>query len=494
MVETALEANRDQANNASFGALDLIDKDLSAKIDQAIALDESISPFIASPHELPDLASRIDYALLKQPYGGPRVEPTRDAVLDSDTIFSFPFESILSLSDEMHRKYFDVFFSEFAEIVAPLKTSSDAFFFRDVVIQYSMKKDYLYFAMLASGARLSYRRTLEDDDQNACAAFMKKTLELLNDYTMVLTLSKDQVESLNLSIIVQTVETLTLTILLLTSDNASSMKDSWRSHLKGAKELLRKVFIDEAFPKTKVLTFCKCWFTGFEILAGLTAPFGGVLVQSHEIEKLSTNVNDENEVEILRGLQLVSKEDFNYIFGFHNKLLPPLIKLMTRMREGNTNIGPKADSDFVFDMISELRAFKDYDFTSIELDSKYPWAQTTHMTYVNAALLTVLTKFLHVPLDTSAVIELVNSILDSVTAGIKAENATDSIIFPLMMVQWPLLAAGFSASTDEQKFKLDSIFHLLAGWGSGSAQYSIEMMKRAWNNINPNLNVDLMAY
>lgn len=487
--------------------LELIDHDISRKMDLAISLDDTLNTFVPSPYDTPDLASRVNYSLLETPYGEGSEPPTRETILHSSTIYHFPFDSLLSLKDPTHRRYFDVFFSEFSEILMPVKSGPNVI--RDILLQYSMRKDYLYFAVLASGARLSYRKTMLEDDQSYCAAFMKKTLEMLNDFTLIQNYCRNPDGNGNAEIVPQTLEPLLLTILLLTSDNASSMKDSWRGHLKGAKELMHKIFIDDIFPKTRVLVFCKCWFTLFEVLAGLTAPYGGTLAQDVETKKLSTDVNDPYEMQVLMDLHIVRKDGFNNIFGFHSALLPPLIKLIEKIRDAMTRLSDEivTDSDFVFGLIAELNQCKFYNVRDVPPEVEFCWTQAMHLVYIYAALLTVLTKFLQVPSINVVVQELVNSILDSVSRGLDdaqmealiqpstSHQPTKNVVFNVMMVQWPLLAAGLNASNQGQRYKAETMFRLLAEWGSGSAKFSLGKLKRAWNNEQPSLlEVDIVTY
>jgi hypothetical protein len=482
--------------------LELIDHDISTKMDQVISFDESLNPFVTSPYDDPDLASRIDYSLLQTPYGGDHINPTREYILHSDTIYQFPLECFLSLKDMSHKRYFDTFFTEFSEILMPLRSSIGINTIRDILIQYSMRKDYLYFAILASGARFLYRKTMFEDDQKNCAIFMRKTLEMLNDFTFIQSFCKNPHDKANNHIVSHTLEPLLLTILLLTSDNASSMKDSWRGHLKGAKELLQKVFVDEIFPKSKVLIFCKCWFTLFEVLAGMTAPYGGTLIKKFEIQRLALDVNNEDEVKVLNELHIVRPDGFNLVFGFHNSLLPPLIKIIEKIRSGSDPSSRSlVDSEFVFSLISELNQCKLYNVRGSE--TRFSWSDAIHHSHIQAALLTVMTRFLQVPSMNIVVQELTDSILNTSNSGLHTSSdqsltstRTNYPEFNLMMVQWPLLTAGLNSVTADQQYKVETMFRLLAEWGSGSAKFALDKIRRAWNNEHTQgmLEVDIVTY
>jgi hypothetical protein len=482
--------------------LELIDDDISTKMDQVISFDEILNPFVTSPYNNPDLASRVDYSLLQTPYGGDHIHPTRDHILHSDTIYQFPLECFLSLKNMSHKRYFDTFFIEFSEILMPLRSSIGTNIIRDILIQYSMRKDYLYFAILASGARFLYRKTMFEEDQKNCAIFMRKTLEMLNDLTFIQSFCKNPQDKVKNHIVSHTLEPLLLAILLLTSDNASSMTDNWRGHLKGAKELLRKVFVDEIFPKSKVLIFCKCWFTLFEVLAGMTAPYGGTLVKTLEIQRLALDVNSEYEVKILNELHIVRPDGFNFIFGFHNSLLSPLIKIIEKMKsDSDPSSRFLVNSEFVFPLISELNQCGLYNVRGSE--TGFSWSEAVHHSHVQAALLMVMTRFLQVPSENIVVQELTDSILNTTNSGLQTssdQNLTATRInypeFNLMMVQWPLLTAGLNSVTADQQYKVETMFRLLAEWGSGSAKFALDKIRRAWNNEHTQgmLEVDIVTY
>ena len=70
------------------------------------------------------------------------------------------------------------------------------------------------------------------------------------------------------------IESILITVLLLTSSNAMTEKLSWRPHLKGAKDIIIKA-THSKIRLSKTLILCKIWFADFEILAGTSSHLGG---------------------------------------------------------------------------------------------------------------------------------------------------------------------------------------------------------------------------
>lgn len=474
--------------------LEIMDDDLSLQMDKAI--EQHIEGFFGSS-PLPSTITRLQVKpeLLKPIYNSPgrspdQVTSPRD-ILSTTTIFHFPTNCFQSLDiDPSHKKYLDLFYTEFSEILMPLRSCDEANTIRDILLQYSLRKDYLYFAVLSSGARIAYKSSNLDEDEQYFTNFLKKTSGLLSDYKYIQTYCSTEppVTSPQPNKIVNDVlEPLLLTILLLTSDNASSMKQSWRGHLRGAKELLLRVFVENKLPQTKVLIFCKAWFVLFEVLAGLSAPYGGTLVKSSGdvakdralLELMSWD--SETEIEALRELRMITEEGFIFTLGFHTGLLSPLFKLIEMMRRADVNTPPSSE---IFGLITEFEKFRNVHPTSASGSEKIViWFEAVHQSYIDAALLTIISQFLRIttsPMAVNPVIqELSHSVLTRANCLLTPE--TDRISqFKLMMDQWPLLTAGLHSVTREDRAKAQSIFQLLTDLGSGSAKYSLQKMKRAW--------------
>ncbi|ODQ82866.1 hypothetical protein BABINDRAFT_159363 [Babjeviella inositovora NRRL Y-12698] len=226
--------------------------------------------------------------------------------------------SFLSLTGR-HQTFFHHFYYDFATVALPFPAfqSRELNPIRDILLTYAAKEQYMLSAILACGARVSHRRTSRHEDNEAYCSYLSMCLETLAKILAEKKIGKN-------------IESMLLTILLLTSENAASKSQAWRTHLRGAKDLLLKYFTLKAKPSV-VLIFCKAWFALLETLAGLSNPWGGTLKLAHEFGLLSPM--DKRETAALQKLQLVRKDGFNLLFGCTNEtaaLLGDLIKIMHR--------------------------------------------------------------------------------------------------------------------------------------------------------------------
>ncbi|GMG25958.1 unnamed protein product [[Candida] boidinii] len=81
--------------------------------------------------------------------------------------------------------------------------------------------------------------------------------------------------------ILNNIESLLMTILILASDYSATTGSQWRAHLRGAKDLLIKYCRFK--PMNLELSIVWIWFYAMEILAGLTVPAGGSI---HDFDEM----------------------------------------------------------------------------------------------------------------------------------------------------------------------------------------------------------------
>lgn len=469
--------------------------------------------------------------------GSEQINTIQD-LLETSNFYKVPLE-LFEIKDLSERRYFEVFFYEFSQILLPLVPDILLNPVRDILILYSLRKKYLYYSILASGARYSYKQTSLDDDQYWCSKYMKKSLEMLKDLMIVKNFNPTTKNQLKIKQVSKMIEPLLLTILMLTSDNASSMNQSWRGHLKGAKDLLSKVFIQNLFNKSQVLIFCKMWFTSFEILAALTGTIGGTLIQEVELSKLVLDVDNVEEVNSMKLIKLITDEGFNLLFGFHLSLTKPLISLVEALR-----IFGKGSEDeklflgnSIFDLITQFNETKklvmisesgiipqDHKWNPLNEQSfeknKYKhfissyknlntneitsilWLDICHQSYSDACLLTCLTRILNVPKEHACVQASVKKLLTRVhfldksfeLFTIDSAKIEHSKSFNLMLLQWPMFVAGINCNSRDDIYQIDTFFRYLIQLGSGSARYSLDRIKKVWNNESNVDDVDVVTY
>lgn len=122
------------------------------------------------------------------------------------------------------------------------------------------------------------------------------------------------------------IDSVLITVLLLTGINALSSKQEWRPHLRGAKDILLRYSSNSLkYPRlrnSKLMIFCKFMFASYETLAGLSSKFGGTLKES-EVDLLIC-AGDPHEIKALRDLGIVRDDGFNLLCGYHNSCIPHL--------------------------------------------------------------------------------------------------------------------------------------------------------------------------
>lgn len=501
--------------------MDKLDKDMFLKIDTVLeSLDNNLQD-VQSSTSMEQIDT--DLILTLESYDKSLNLNIPHDLLTTDAIYKIPLELFSNLNDSHEKVYLEVFYNEFSHIILPLEPQLNSNPIRDILLQYSLRKNYLFYAILATGARLSFKKTLSEDDKRHYSKYLESALEMLDDLVVVKAFIPNDLKDSDIEMS-KTVEPLLLTILILTSDNASSMQHSWRGHLKGAKELLLKTFILKHFNhKSKILIFCKLWFTSFEILACLTAPSGGTINDEAEWKSLIFDATNQQELEVVEKLNLVTNEGFNLLLGYHNKVLSHLVQLIELMRFGDKE-NKIIDENYFESTFKLLQDFKHHQ--RLSMMKKIPinaisfyrnsstgevktisWYDACHEAHTNAAILTIITKIMSVPRENAITQILVRKILstlrvlnggyDSLTAETSVPNLTsqnDNQLFGLMLLQWPLLVAGLNSITPNDRVEVESLFQLLTKLGSGSSKFAINKIRKTWNTEPNSDEVDFVTY
>lgn len=181
-----------------------------------------------------------------------------------------------------HEKlYLEEFYNEFSGVILPFNaydetTSTYMNPARDILLTCASRETYLLAAILAQGAKTSFKMSGIQEDEKAYCFYLSKCLQLLGP---ALDNNKSNEGGNNLT---SNIEAVLLTVLLLTSANASNTKQNWRAHLRGAKDILLKYTTNsnknkklKSIRTSPILVFCKYWYISIEILAGLSSEYGG---------------------------------------------------------------------------------------------------------------------------------------------------------------------------------------------------------------------------
>lgn len=407
-----------------------------------------------------------------------------------------------------HEKlYLEGFYHVFAMRVMPFgaydeREQKNANPIRDVVLAYASTEPFLLAAVLAQGAKTCYDKNGLERDYDAYCLYLSTSLKLLGP---ALKRNRDKNVRNDLT---RNIECILLTVLLLTSANASTTTQRWRPHLMGAKEIILKATSGK-MRLLKTLILCKLWFIDFEVLAGTLLVQGGTLQSDAEIDQIMTLTT--HEVVVLKEYGVILEDGFNLMCGYAEtslQLFKELIKLMNRKRNsGNSFVAD--DSLTYMGLISGFytqyqRVFIDRDCVmdaqTVELpehgrdipnlvDVIYAnndkivvsWMDLLQQAYMLAALITLLTDLMGMP-HTAPYVQDMTAKLVGLIGFLERYGSRpyQQIEYSFLMIQWPMLVAAVNCINEEQRYLLMKFFRALVDMGLGSAQLALRRILKVW--------------
>lgn len=435
-----------------------------------------------------------------------------------------PFDHI-KVTKTYERLYLEQFYHDFSNTILPFSAYDeveDEVFnpARDILFLYAAKEPFLLAAILAQGAKTASKKNHMGEDEEAHCVYLSRCLKLLEPAL------KNTYDHNDKKILTTNIEAVLLTVLLLTTADASNPRQNWRPHLKGAKDLLLKYTLShEKVPqlkKSKVLIFCKYWFVSLEILAGLSTIKGGILTTDEEFSRLLTT-GDAYDVETIKEIGVVTKKGFNLLCGYDNECILPfreLIKIKNHMRQGGRNFR-HSDSLKYINLLSMLLPHtntiyadetkvksslnkNDYlkkDFVeSVKKDMIEPvfmenstyvisWMDVSNQLYALAAIITVFTECFEISSNSPQVQSIVEKMISLIDFIGEAQDNTFFLKSPLLAFQWPMLVAGMNCCKEEHKFVIMKLFRMTSQYGAGGAQCSLKRVSKRWK-ANESTNSD----
>lgn len=390
--------------------------------------------------------------------------------------------------------YFQEFYDEFSDVILTFQAEVDATManpVRDILMVYARNAYYLLYALLACGARSSYRKSHLSDDQISYKFYLKRCLTTLSE-----TMEED---------IMSNIDSILLTIMVLTCDSASHTCQGWRPHLQSASQLLLRVGVER--PYSSIFLLCKLWFSSIEILAGLASPSGGVFKSDEELDQMIVSHSD-GQLSILQQLHVITKEGFSLFHGYSLEMLAilkDLIKVIRRKEKTSISYGT------VLDLIS--RAQNELHFQVIDnggiIHESHPsynklvsiahkglscnvgvtcvngekialsWLDISNRCYALAALVTIFTRLLNVDKGNEMIQSMVKEIFSKACYFEDTNSFLKSNCF--FVLQWPMLIAGTNVVLEEDKLRVEAFFRLVAQLGSGSAGFSLDRLRKIWS-------------
>lgn len=228
---------------------------------------------------------------------------------------SFLVDNIITFNTDLksfklggvHDNYLKVFYYDCLDSIAPF-FQDQGNPLRDILLSFARKESYLLSAILAVGGSIAHRKSANVEDEKAYCAYLSHCLTLLSEQFQ------------NENNVINKIEPIILTVIMLTWDCIYTMNSQWRSHLKGVTELFKKI---NSGNSSKVLNVAKCWFKVIETFASISTVLGGSLVQENDLDaifdpydyqyvdslKFLNIMTPLNEFNLLRG----HKEDFDLV-------------------------------------------------------------------------------------------------------------------------------------------------------------------------------------
>lgn len=225
---------------------------------------------------------------------------------------------------KVHDKYLKVFFNDCLDSIAPFFQSQENPL-RDIILSFARNESYLLSATLAVGASIAHRKSKSLDDEKSYCAYLSHCLSLLGEQFQ------------NEANVLNKIEPITFTVIMLAWDCIYAMNSQWRSHLKGVTDLFKKI---NSGNSSKVMNVAKCWFKVMETFASVSTVLGGSVTEDDDLDlifdpydyqyvdslKFLNIMTPLNEFNLLRG----QKEDFDLV-------IKEVIKALTSIRQSERN-------------------------------------------------------------------------------------------------------------------------------------------------------------
>ena len=448
-------------------------------------------------------------------------------------------DEFIDVTTPDERMYLESFYNGFAMQILPLG-SYDNFTrsyynpIRDTLLKYAYREPYLLAAVLAQGAKSMYESKILklaskeeiSHDQEAYCSYLSRCLKLLGP---ALTRNREKKVKDDL---ISNLECILLTVLLLTSANASTLKQNWRPHLKGAKDIILKA-TNSKIRQSKTLILCKMWFVDFEILAGTSSKFGGTLHTDFELDSVM-NFSNSYEVAVLKEFGAIQENGFCIVFGYNIKcvnLFRELIKLLNKKkREGEEFVAN--DSMAYLNLISGFTQSYNHSYINKEGElspnfvnntptGELPnlidivtdgnektivsWMDICQQAYSLASIITIFTQLLQVPHEMPYVQNLNNKLISLISFLLRYPSLPDQHIrYSLLMILWPMMIAGFNCIEEHHRYLLTRYFEFNAELGSSSSEHVLNRLRKLWkarnegqeyaSDVEDDGDVDIVAY
>ncbi|KAL3233781.1 Lysine biosynthesis regulatory protein LYS14 [Nakaseomyces bracarensis] len=432
----------------------------------------------------------------------------------------------------VHDKYLQVFYYDCLDSIAPF-FQDQANPLRDIILSFARNEPYLLSAILATGASILHRKENKLEDERNYCAYLSRCLALLNEQFQ------------NEANVIQKIEPIILTVIMLAWDCIYTMDSQWRSHLKGVTDLFKKIAKGNS---SKVLNVAKCWFKVMETFAGVSTVLGGSLTEEADIDaifdpydfqyvdslKFLNIMTPLNEFNLVRG----HKEDFDLVIAEVIKSLNAIRKVEKKEFSSNEqNLFSKRNLDYLLwssndtseltksalsyfktqKIIVQIDKQLEYEFidktgvippnhqshpknsgihdNAIDLvtlrngeEIAISWYDISHQTQVLSFLLIVLLKLLGIPKESLSIQNVVKRIM-SYFKFLDSENPPMNP--RTCYSNFSVLIAGLNAMDEETRDIVRSYYKLNGSRFSRLTEHNLNRLERVWYGKESDPNYEL---
>ena len=494
---------------------------VNMKLHDSFLINDNSQEFDLPDFDLPDLLSSTTSA-------------------SSSVPISFLVNNIITFNSKLtsfrlggiHDKYLQVFYYDCLDSIAPF-FQDQANPLRDIILSFARNETYLLSAILATGASIVHRKSNDSQDERNYCAYLSRCLSLLNEQFQ------------NEANVLNKIEPIILTVIMLAWDCIYTMDSQWRSHLKGVTDLFKKITKGNS---SKVLNVAKCWFKVMETFAGVSTVLGGSLTEEADIDAIF-DPHDYQYVDSLKFLNIMTPlNEFNLLRGHKEEfdlVIRDVIKSLSVIRNvekkefsnDDKNGFSKRNLDYLLwssrntdpstkDALSYFKTQKilvqidkqlDYEFinksgiippthqshpknsgihdNAIDLvtlrngeEIAISWYDISHQTQVLSFLLIVLLKLLGIPKESLSIQDVVKRIM-SFFKFLDSDNPPKNL--RTCYSNFAVLIAGMNAMDEETRDIVRSYYKLNGSFFRRLTEHNLNRLERVWYGKESEANYEL---
>lgn len=383
----------------------------------------------------------------------------------------------------MTEKYLNYFSKYYSKMVLPLTGTYHRKEAEDILLEHGHQSNYLMDAILCFGAYQCFAETGDSAEEQVSLMYLYDCMEALSSVLS------------NQGTIEENVESILLTTLLLGLYSVVSNAQRWRPHIKAVKGLLAAYVLKDRARKYQlnwhIIAFCWSWCTSIEVIATMTAPTGGTVLNEAEIESVMLKLP-----ELLNCIQddgICRKDGFNYMYGYTNELydvLQQINKYRFRLKgENPPNASVKVELEDIQDLLFRLKTSAEFyivdkrgwsspndplplqdeeippnSLEELLLDDgkkiRISWCDMCQQCYVSATQQIVYTKLLGLPCSHYIVQKLVRQFLNTMIFLRATVRTTNSGLYLLLC---PAFVTALNCVEEHDRDQILEFFHCLEG-------------------------------